>query len=200
MVKLIAIVDADVGIAKSGKIPWQFREDLKFFRQKTQHNVIIMGWKTYFSIEKSPLPNRINCVVSGSIHPSTSSQQLDNPHIEIFQTPEQGLEKYRNRDIWIIGGAVLFNYMLTKQLVSQAFITQVHRSYDADLFINKSLLMSNFSKIRTIACGLTSSVIRSIASLQAESRHIKKDENDFPGILGDGINDTIAYSIYEYNL
>jgi dihydrofolate reductase len=178
MVKLIAIVDADFGIAKNGTIQWQFKDDLNFFRQQTLWDVIVMGWTTYFSIGKAPLPNRINCVISRRLHSRKLAQQSDpdsDSVVEVFQTPEQALEKYRDRDVWIIGGAMLFNYALKNGLIEQAIITQVHRSYGADLFIDESLLISNFT-VRTIAHG------------QAQMAQCTVADDA-------GIN---AYSIYEY--
>ena len=49
LLKMIAIVDSEFGIAKNGKIPWSFEEDLKFFREKTLHNIVIMGKELSFA-------------------------------------------------------------------------------------------------------------------------------------------------------
>ena len=54
---LIAAVDINLAIGKEGKIPWDIKEDLKFFRQNTENTAIVMGRATYDSIGR-PLPNR----------------------------------------------------------------------------------------------------------------------------------------------
>ena len=39
---LIAAVDKNLAIGKDGKIPWEIKEDLKFFREKTEDTAIII--------------------------------------------------------------------------------------------------------------------------------------------------------------
>ena len=62
---LIAAVDRNLAIGKNGKIPWDIKEDLKFFREKTQNSAIIMGRATFDSIGR-PLPKRKNIVMTRS--------------------------------------------------------------------------------------------------------------------------------------
>jgi dihydrofolate reductase len=50
-----------------------------------------------------------------------------------------------NLDVWIIGGAELYNSFLKRQLVEYALITQVRDSFYADKFIDRSML-SGFDK------------------------------------------------------
>ena len=40
---LIAAVDKNLAIRKNGQIPWKIKEDLKFFKEKTEGTSIIMG-------------------------------------------------------------------------------------------------------------------------------------------------------------
>ena len=50
-------------LSRDGKLPWHIPEDLSFFHKKTKGRAIIMGRKTYESLEK-PLPFRLNVVVT----------------------------------------------------------------------------------------------------------------------------------------
>ena len=50
-------------IGVQGGLPWHLPEDLKFFKQKTLNNPVIMGRKTYQSIGFL-LPNRLNIIVT----------------------------------------------------------------------------------------------------------------------------------------
>jgi hypothetical protein len=56
------------GIGFNNQIPWKLPSDLKMFKQITtsgsEKNAIIMGRKTFDSIGKKALPNRINIVIS----------------------------------------------------------------------------------------------------------------------------------------
>ncbi len=138
MIKLIAIVDEKFGVSKDGCIPWSFREDLKFFKIHTENCVVVMGRKTFFTILSAPLKNRINCVVSRTL------KTLENA--ELFSSLETVIEKYKNiHDIWIIGGAELYNYSLNKKIIEYALVTQVHKDFESDNFLDAPLL-SNFRK------------------------------------------------------
>ena len=130
MIRLIAIVDEKFGVSKNGKIPWSFKEDLESFKDHTENCVVVMGRKTFFSIPNAPLKNRINCVVSRTL------KTLEDA--EVFSSLEDVIEKYKN--VWIIGGAEIYNYSLKKKLIEYALITQVHKDFAADNFINESLL------------------------------------------------------------
>ncbi len=56
------------GIGKDNKIPWRLPSDLKMFKKITTSglngNTVIMGRKTFDSMNQKPLPNRINIIVS----------------------------------------------------------------------------------------------------------------------------------------
>ena len=134
MIKLIAIVERNFGIAENGKIPWAFVEDRKFFREKTMNSVVIMGRKTFESIGNAPLKNRKNCVIT------KKNIQGD---VECFRTLEDAVQKYPS--CWIIGGAQLYNYALEKNIVQYMLITHVNAAYNPDIFLNTDRF-SEFSK------------------------------------------------------
>lgn len=56
------------GIGLNNKIPWKLSKDLKMFKNITtsgnEKNAIIMGRKTFESINKKPLPGRTNIILS----------------------------------------------------------------------------------------------------------------------------------------
>ena len=137
MIKLIAVTDSNFGISKNEQIPWAFSDDLRFFRENTLHQVVIMGRKTYFSLPNGPLINRKNCVIS------TKYKEL--PGAEVFSTLEAAIFKYH--DAWIIGGAEIYNYSLSHQLIQRALITIVNKNYNADKAIDKKLLPTTFTTL-----------------------------------------------------
>lgn len=135
--KLIVATDDMGGIARADKIPWKCKEDMDFFRLMTLNQTVIMGRKTYQSIGK-PLPERINVVI-------TSNQKL------IDEQPTQGviyssLENTFNtnrlvlhQDSWVIGGAQLYDYVLTNYFVSEIFISRIRGNYNCDLMFGTPL-------------------------------------------------------------
>ncbi|MEB0161221.1 dihydrofolate reductase, partial [Pseudomonas sp. AH2 (2023)] len=60
-------------VGKDGKLPWHYPADLKFFKETTLNQTVVMGRKTYESIGK-PLPKRLNIVLSRN---SDSSAQTN---------------------------------------------------------------------------------------------------------------------------
>ncbi|MDR2794896.1 MAG: dihydrofolate reductase [Holosporaceae bacterium] len=138
MIKLIALVDDHFGIAKNNEVPWHFPDDLRFFRENTTDNVVVMGRKTFFSIPNAPLPHRINCVLSRSMH----KNDWQSKGVQIFSSGEELLTRHRN--FWVIGGAEIYNYFLGNHLVDMALITQVQHNYNADKFLNAAFLAEFF--------------------------------------------------------
>lgn len=62
---LVAAVARDGAIGKEGGLPWRIAEDLRHFKAKTVGHAIIMGRKTWQSIQRA-LPDRTSIVVSRS--------------------------------------------------------------------------------------------------------------------------------------
>ena len=69
---IILATDSNYGISKNNQIPWNIKEDMKFFKEITSHysfdedyvkNTIIMGRNTADSIGK-PLPDRHNICIT----------------------------------------------------------------------------------------------------------------------------------------
>ncbi|MBP2100290.1 dihydrofolate reductase [Enterococcus rivorum] len=51
-------------IGKENKLPWHLPNDLKFFKQMTEDNTIVMGRKTFEGMGSRPLPNRKTIVMT----------------------------------------------------------------------------------------------------------------------------------------
>ena len=65
MYELIVAMDEKNGIAKNNKIPWYNPTDLKFFKEKTEYNIVIMGRKTFESLPyRKALKNRLHIVLT----------------------------------------------------------------------------------------------------------------------------------------
>ena len=62
---IIAAIDENNAIGKDNQLLWHLSKDLKRFKSLTQNHTIIMGRKTLESLG-SPLPNRINVVISSN--------------------------------------------------------------------------------------------------------------------------------------
>ncbi|UKI23949.1 MAG: dihydrofolate reductase [Anaerotruncus sp.] len=63
-ISLILSVGKNNEIGKNNELVWHFHEDMKFFRETTTGNTVIMGRKKPLSRCQRFLPNRRNIVIS----------------------------------------------------------------------------------------------------------------------------------------
>lgn len=133
----IVAIAKNFAIGKAGKLPWHYSSDLKFFKQTTLDNAIVMGRKTFDSIGK-PLPNRLNIVLS-------RSSEIENPQLIILRNKEAVLElaKYLQGDLFIIGGASI--YQEFADVIERWIVTEIPLVVeDADAFMPQDFL-ANFT-------------------------------------------------------
>ena len=64
MINIIVAVDKNLGIGKNNKLLAHIKSDLEYFKRTTNGHIIVMGYNTYLSLPKKPLPNRLNIVLT----------------------------------------------------------------------------------------------------------------------------------------
>jgi len=124
-------------IGFDGGMPWHLPEDMKRFKELTVSHPVIMGRRTWESlnVKYRPLPNRDNIVVShnpqylalGATVVTDLDAALDIARQEAI--PDDGLDR---SEIWVIGGAQVFQEALP--FASKAFVTKIQTSVDADTY------------------------------------------------------------------
>lgn len=145
MIKAILAADRQWGIGKDNKLPWSNNsEDLKWFKQMTENQTVIMGRKTWDSLPIQPLPDRTNYVVSNSLTEDDFDNPCDNRPDYIFEVDEAlfrlsnpGLNKTQH---WVIGGASTIEFLLP--IIDEIWISRIDGIYGCDAFLPKQ-------KIRT---------------------------------------------------
>jgi dihydrofolate reductase len=126
---LIAAVDINLAIGKEGKIPWDIKEDLKFFRQNTENTAIVMGRATYDSIGR-PLPKRKNIVMTRSIQGRDGVVEVSSSQEAINEATSY------SEKVNIIGGEYIYKEFLP--LATKLLITEIELEVDsADAFFPK---------------------------------------------------------------
>lgn len=124
---LIAAVDNNWGIGKNGKLLVSIPEDMKYFRNTTLGNVVVMGRKTLESFPgKRPLPDRTNIVLS--TNPNFSVNGAVTVHS--VEELDRELSKYDTDDVFVIGGEQIYSLLYDR--CDTAYITKIDYSYDAD--------------------------------------------------------------------
>ncbi|MGD1045280.1 MAG: dihydrofolate reductase [Bacteroidota bacterium] len=119
---IIAAIANNRVIGKNGTVPWHIPEDLARFKQLTTGHTVIMGRKTYDSLDR-PLSNRVNIVITSNvINGVTSYPSLD------FALQALSSKK----EVFVIGGGRLFADAL--KLADELRLTLVDRDVDGDTF------------------------------------------------------------------
>lgn len=153
MIKMIVAVDRDNAIGWStGDLPWHIKEDMQRFKELTTGSTVLMGRKTFDSLKRpTGLPNRKNIVLSRSgLHMKTDTVEFfrDPDPLRTYCQVHQAFLGHRDvePDLWIIGGAQIYNEALDRQLVDKIFVTVVGTHSGADVKLSHNL--SNWLQFR----------------------------------------------------
>lgn len=137
-IEVVHIVATDLNgcIGNNGELPWHLPADLKRFKELTGGGVVIMGRKTFESLNCKPLPNRINIVITGN-----PIYQLDHMCTGTFfyTSVDSAIEKAKYeamvlglKEVWIIGGQSI--YEQTMSYVDRIEQTLIMDSYKGDTY------------------------------------------------------------------
>ena len=114
-------------------MPWHYSADLKFFKETTSGNAVVMGSRTWRTL-KRPLPDRMNIVLSRGVAPPTDSVVVlpDVQSVLVLATT-------LTRDLYVIGGATIYEAFLP--YIEQWIVTEVPLSVEgADTFLSSDFL------------------------------------------------------------
>lgn len=126
-IKMIAAVGKKLELGYKNNLIWHFKEDMKFFKQKTLNHVVVMGDNTYLSLPKT-LSNRTNIVLSKTRRDFPSDVILYND-INLF------LNDYKDKDIdiFVIGGATIYKLFL--KYADELYLTEIDDTFkDATVY------------------------------------------------------------------
>lgn len=138
----IYAVDVNDGLSKNGVIPWHSKKDLRFFMKQTRHHVVIMGRRTYFSLPKRPLPDRLNIVLTNHVDDyKEEERKVENANTKVIFTDKAHLSSVIPSDnakkVFVIGGKDVYEQLLP--LCNVAWVTRIKRDYACDLFFSIGL-------------------------------------------------------------
>ena len=125
-INIIAAVAQNRAIGFENKLLYWLPNDLKRFKSLTTGHTIIMGRRTFESLPKGALPNRRNIVLSKT--------QAKLEGCEVFSSLNEALANcQQNEDIYIIGGAHVYEQAITK--ANRLCLTEIEDTPEqADVF------------------------------------------------------------------
>lgn len=152
---IIVAVDQKGGFAKDGKIPWHYREDFQWFKEKTIGHPCIMGRGTFEDImqRRKPgtvlLPGRFGWVVTSQaktydVGTSGFGTLLYPRDIENYLHSVEGFIDHPN-EVMVLGG--LGVYLDILPIASVVHLTHVKKDYQCDQFFPVDYVYNEFDLV-----------------------------------------------------
>lgn len=126
----IAAISNDRCIGKDNQLPWHISDDLKHFKTLTTdetdayvdsgfRGIVIMGRKTFESMDSKPLPQRVNFVITTQMDYAETHGLSGKEDVHVVHNLDDALTHATNlahglkfKTIWVIGGEKVFKNAL----------------------------------------------------------------------------------------
>jgi dihydrofolate reductase len=121
-ISIIVAVDKNWLIGRGDTLPWTFKEDLEYFKEKTMGKYVIMGEKTYLGINKK-LQGRKIIVLS-----------RDKKYFEdafVASSIEEALSLGEG-EIMIAGGKSVYAQFL--EIANRIYLTIIDEEFEGDVY------------------------------------------------------------------
>ena len=127
MISFIVAASTNNAIGKGNQLLWHLPNDMRFFKNTTWGMPMIMGRKTFESVNKK-FPGRTNIVI-------TRQKDWEREGVIVVSSLEEALKKAEEtncKEIFIIGGGEIFKESISK--ADKIYLTRVHAVLDGDTF------------------------------------------------------------------
>ena len=126
---IIVNADKNWAIGKNNSLLVRIPADMKYFRQMTEGNIVVMGRKTLESFPGGqPLKNRVNVVLTTD----KNYKVKDTVIVHSVEEMVEELKKYNSEDVYVIGGESIYRQLLP--YCTKAYVTKIDHAYDADTY------------------------------------------------------------------
>ena len=148
MVSIIVACDKNWGIGKNGKMPWRFPADFAYFKSKTLGHPMITGRKNFEDM--GILPGRSTIVLTRDTEYEHEDRSVFVSH-DLHDAIERAKWKEGGEEVFIVGGAEIYEAALQVGAVQTIYLTQITRtSYDCDRFFPYQYLEGFSEANRTV--------------------------------------------------
>ena len=124
MISIIAAIGKNNELGLNNDLIWHLPNDLKYFKETTLNQTIVMGYNTFVSLGRI-LPNRKHIVLS--------FEKVRLP-LEVIQFNNlEDLNNYiKDKDVFIIGGASMYKQFIDK--ADRLYLTEIDDNHKADVY------------------------------------------------------------------
>ena len=121
---LIAAMAQNRIIGNNNDLIWHLPRDMKHFRELTTGHNVIMGRKTFESMDSRPLKNRTNIVI-------TRQEDYQAEGCTVVHSLDEAIASVKDDDQpFVIGGAEIYRQALEKAQTLE--LTLVYETFDGD--------------------------------------------------------------------
>ncbi|MCH5142404.1 MAG: dihydrofolate reductase [Clostridiales bacterium] len=139
--KAILHADKNWGIGKNNSLMFRIPADMKFFKETTTGNTVVMGSNTLKSLPQGkPLKDRINIV----LYPEGEDRE-DCKIVHSLNELFTEIKKYPPECVFVIGGQMMFKTLLP--YCDEVFVTKVEAEGEADAFFENLDKNENFKLV-----------------------------------------------------
>jgi len=113
-------------IGKNYQLLWNLPNDMKHFKNKTWALPVVMGRKTFFSLDSKPLNGRLNVVI-------TNQDDFIAEGVKVVRDIDAAItfcKQEQYNEIMIIGGGQI--YKQTLPITNKIYLTRVHTLVEGD--------------------------------------------------------------------
>ncbi len=128
IISLIVAASSNNAIGKNNQLLWHLPNDLKNFKNTTWAMPVIMGRKTFESLNGKVLPGRVNIIITRQHHWTASKAITVHSLLDAIQYAKA----QHFNEIFIVGGGEIYEQALA--IADKIYLTRVHANVEADTF------------------------------------------------------------------
>ena len=129
VIALVVAMAENGAIGRSGNLPWRLATDFRHFRKVTLGKPVIMGRRTFESLE-SVLDQRVNIVVTRNVVYAAPGAVVAPSLDQALDVARRSAQQAGVDEIMVIGGVNVFRDTLP--LAERIYLTEVHARPKAD--------------------------------------------------------------------
>ena len=155
MISAIVAVDKDWGIGFEGQLLEHLPPDMKYFKETTMGNIVMMGRKTWDSLPVKPLLGRSNIILSRTLQRGSWIYDDKAHYIQFIpEITEHDLKAFQNSSdhLFVIGGGEIYKQLLP--YCDRVYVTKIEKShkdvdtYFPDLDEDSNWKISTYTELR----------------------------------------------------
>lgn len=128
---IAAYAENDRAIGHQGRLPWRLAADLARFKALTMGHSLLMGRRTFESLEGRDLPGRRIVVLTRGQLELPGSDAISNSLSAGLTLAER---EFGEDELFLAGGGRVYREALERGLVDRMYLTVVHAKVPADTF------------------------------------------------------------------